>query len=162
LLNSKQSSGTDESGADGGKASRFTDLGCILDKDLVSSQWKSLLTGNLKTIRFEGDFAYVENTVPEEARRRRDFSLSELKKTGDTSYEGSHRTRRSCSYFSIWSPNDPQYNVCQFEEPIEFTSVTAGRIEGRIVQPPSDAKFDCKKCTFSKKPIWTKFTWIPQ
>jgi hypothetical protein len=124
-------------------------------------RWKSLSSGTIKKIRFEGEFVYVETEMPEKDRKRGDFTLAELKKQGDK-FMGVVRTRETCAYPSFWSVwSDPQYNACTLEARIELISVTPGRIEGRVEGYPKDSKFDCRKCTHSKKPVWVSFTWIP-
>ena len=49
-------------------------------------------------------------------------------------------------------------NSCAFEDQVEFTLVTPTRIEGAILDHPTDAKFDCRKCEFSKPKQIFKFT----
>lgn len=53
-------------------------------------------------------------------------------------------------------------NRCVFEDQVEFTLVTPSRIEGAGLEYPADAKFDCRKCTYSKPKTILKFTWIPE
>jgi hypothetical protein len=49
------------------------------------------------------------------------------------------------------------------QNPIEITSVTPTRIEGRSLIRPKEAKLDCRKGEFSKPPSeWQNFTWIPE
>ena len=110
--------------------------------------WKSLASGILWKVRFQGDFISAEGVLSEDVRRRL-FIVYELKKDGD-SYKGINRRIFTCNH------------RCTLEFKAEFTSVTPVRIEGRIFTPPEDAKFDCKKCSYSKAPVWQQFVWIPQ
>jgi hypothetical protein len=121
--------------------------------------WKSLSTGKVRSLRFEGDFIYGETVLTEE-QRKVGFASYELKKDKDQ-YKGSYRSGATCSYVPTWSVGW-QYNQCRFELQIEFTSVTPNRIEGRGLGHPAGAKFDCKKCSYSNPPVWTPFAWIPQ
>jgi hypothetical protein len=114
------------------------------------TMWKSLVSGVTRSLRFEGEYIYAENIIPEERRRLGFFALYELRKQGK-GYSGVVRQGIGCGT-----------NVCSFEKPVEFTSVKADRIEGRGYGPPQDAKLDCKKCRYSKPDAWQNFTWIPE
>jgi S1-C subfamily serine protease len=122
--------------------------------------WKSLSTGNVRSLRLEGDFIYAETVVTEE-QRKVSFDSYELKKNSDGTYKGVIRIGFTCSYPSAWD-RSTQYNRCSFENQIEFTSLAPIRIEGRGFGAPQGARFDCKKCTYAKPPVWTPFVWIPQ
>jgi hypothetical protein len=119
--------------------------------------WKSLLSGKVRSLRFEGDFIYAETVLSEEERKVQ-FDSYELRKDGE-GYKGMARSGFTCAYLSGRST---QYNRCTREGNIEFTSVTPNRIEGRSFDHPGDSKFDCKKCSYSKPAEWTPFVWIPQ
>jgi S1-C subfamily serine protease len=121
--------------------------------------WKSLASGKVRKLRFEGDFIYGETVLTEEERKAQ-FDSYELKKDRD-GYKGTGRFGSTCSY---WSRGWQQWvrNQCGSESQIEFTSVTPNRIEGRAFGPPQGATFDCKKCSYSKPSAWTPFVWIPQ
>lgn len=124
------------------------------------SLWKSLSTGKVRRVRFEGDFLYAETVLTEE-QRKMGFDSYELKKEPNGVYRGVTRVGFTCSYPSAWD-RSPRYNQCKFERQIEFNSVNPNRIEGRGFGPPDGAKFDCKQCTYSKPALWTPFTWIPE
>ncbi|MGC9969840.1 MAG: trypsin-like peptidase domain-containing protein [Bryobacteraceae bacterium] len=125
-----------------------------------SSLWKSLSTGKVRRVRFEGDFIYAETVLTEE-QRKMEFDSYELKKDSSGVYRGVIRFGFTCSYPSAWD-GSPKYNRCNLQNQIEFNSVNPNRIEGRGFGPPHGAKFDCKKCTYSKPALWTPFTWIPE
>jgi len=115
----------------------------------MPTRWMSMSTGVTKTIRFDGDYAYIVYENPN--ARPGAFALSELKKT-QTGYSGTSRF------------HDGSYDgrkVCTLQVPIEFTAVSAGRIEGWTIVPPKKAKFDWAKCRFSKELEKATFTWIP-
>jgi S1-C subfamily serine protease len=120
--------------------------------------WKSLLSGEVRKLRFDGDYIYAE-TVRTDERRKLGFDSYELKKQGD-GYKGVFRVGFSCTYRD-WR-GLPTPNQCSREDKIEFNSVTPNRIEGRIFGHPPGTKLDCKKCTYSKPPAWTPFIWIPE
>lgn len=115
----------------------------------MPTKWMSLASGGTKTIRFDGDYAYVSHELP--AARSGESILSELKKT-QTGYSGKMR-QRAGSY--------DRRRVCTLEAPIEFTAVSAGRIEGWTTEAPEGATLDWGKCRFSKELERRTFTWIP-
>ena len=121
--------------------------------------WKSLTAGKVHTLRFDGDFIYGE-TVRTDGQPRPDYDSFELRKTQNGGYIGVSRWGFACSYVNyftgFWS------NRCKFEDKMEINSVTPNRIEGRVFTPPDGAVFNCGKCSYSKKPVWTPFVWIPQ
>lgn len=116
--------------------------------------WKSLSTGKVRKLRFDGEYIYGETVLSEEQRQRH-FDSYELKKDG-AGYKGIVITGGTCVY------NVSVLNRCTLQENIEITSVTPNRIEGRLFGPPFDAKLNCRKCAFSKPYVWSPFVWIPQ
>jgi hypothetical protein len=114
------------------------------------SRWKSLLTGTVRQLRFEGDYIYGEIILPEELRQRGVFTSYEPRKDGDK-YIGIIRGRLACDY-----------NACNFQAPIELRVVSPTRIEGKAKQAPEGAKFNCRKCAYSKALVWVEFVWIPE
>jgi len=125
------------------------------------SRWKSLASGTIRTLRFEGDYIYIETVWSEELRRLGVFTIAEVKKQGDK-YTGTVRGKE------VWWETNPYTgekvvtHSCVNELAIELTSVTPNRIEGRGFGPPQGAKLDKKKCTFSKSSVWQSFIWIPE
>ncbi|MGH9628171.1 MAG: S1C family serine protease, partial [Bryobacteraceae bacterium] len=125
------------------------------------SLWKSLSSGAVRRLRFEGDFIYGETVMNEEARKR-GFDSYELKRD-QSGYKGVHRAGFTCTYDArIYWTDSTRYNQCKFEAQLEFNSVTPTRIEGRIFAPSEGAKFDCKKCSYAGKSAWQPFVWIPE
>jgi hypothetical protein len=123
--------------------------------------WKSLSSGRVRRVRFEGDFIYAETVVTEE-QRKIGFDSYELKKDSNGVYRGVHRVGFTCSYPSAWD-RSPRYHRCDFKYQIEFNSMNPNRIEGRTFGPPDGTMLDCKKCTYSKQSsTWISFTWIPE
>jgi hypothetical protein len=126
--------------------------------------WKSLSSGAVRKLRFEGDVIYAE-TVLTDQQQNSQFDSYELKKDKDGSYKGTRRSGGACVYPApplTWDYGRMRENQCQFDNQIEFTSVTPNRIEGRAFGPPVGARFDCRKCSYSKPNTWTPFVWIPQ
>ena len=115
------------------------------------ARWKSMTTGTIRTLRFEGDYIYGETVLSEAAAKAGSFFLLDLKKDGDK-YIGKQNGKvvRSDGGAS-----------CPIAWQIELTLVTADRIEGRGFSPPTNAKIDWKECTFSPPAEWQNFTWIP-
>jgi hypothetical protein len=126
--------------------------------------WKSLSSSGVRKLRFEGDVIYAETVLTEEQRNFA-FDSYELKKGKDGGYKGTIRSGNTCAYPApplTWDYGHMRQNRCQFENEIEFTSLTPSRIEGRSFRQPADAKFDCKKCSYSKPKAWKLFVWIPK
>ena len=128
-------------------------------------RWKSLASGTTKLLRVEGERIYIETVLPQELQNQGDFILAEVVKQGEK-YVGTITERHACqgwSYWGFWKRGNSNYvNTCTASWDIELASVTATRIEGRAESPAKGAKFDCGKCSFSKKPVWTPFVWIPE
>jgi len=109
-----------------------------------------MTSGNVQTIRLSGDYIYGERVMSEANAKAGMFRLMEAKKDGDK-YVGTVNSRMrnqdgaSCTTKMEW----------------ELTLVTPDRIEGRTMSPPSNAKIDWKKCTYSIPSAWQSFTWIP-
>jgi hypothetical protein len=115
------------------------------------NRWKSMTTGSVRTLRFEGDYIYSETVLSEAATKAGMFVLMDVKKDGEK-YVGKENGRivrsdrgASCSF--IWL--------------MELTLVTPDRIEGRGLGPAPNSKLDWKACTYSPSAEWQTFTWIP-
>ena len=115
------------------------------------SRWKSMNTGNVLTLRFEGDYIYAEVVLPEAAAKAGMFALTDTKKDGDK-YVGKVNERL------LKSEGGPS---CSMTAPIEFTLVTPDRIEGRTFAPPPNAQLDWNTCSYSSPAEWQSFVWIP-
>jgi hypothetical protein len=115
------------------------------------NRWKSMTSGILRTLRFEGEYIYGEAILTEAAAKAGAFGLMDVKKDGDR-YVGKVNRR-------IVSPDGSK--SCSMSSPIELTLVTPERIEGRFFIPPADSKTDWTACTFSPPADWQAFTWIP-
>jgi hypothetical protein len=114
-------------------------------------RWKSLTAGNVRTLRFEGEYIYAEVALPEAAAKAGTFILTEAKKDGDK-YVGKTSGR------ALKTQSGP---ICSVAEPIEFTLVTTDRIEGRSFTPPVGAALNWGTCSYSPAPNWQSFIWIP-
>lgn len=128
------------------------------------SRWKSLASGTTKIVRLEGDRMYVETLLPDDVTRAGGFTVAELTKKGDA-FVGVVRSRIPCLYTATdWGNlRDKQVlNHCTFESPIEIRIVSTTRIEGMTEQYPQGTKFNCKKCSYSQRPVKSTFTWIPE
>jgi hypothetical protein len=115
------------------------------------NRWKSMTSGTIRTLRFEGDYIYGEAVLSEAAAKAGAFGLMDVKKDGDK-YIGKVN-RRLVSQDGSKS--------CSMSSPIELTLVSPERIEGRIFIPPPNSKVDWTACTFSPPADWQAFTWIP-
>jgi hypothetical protein len=115
-----------------------------------TTRWKSLTSGAVRTLRFEGDYIYGETILPEAAVKAGEFFLLDIKKDGNK-YVGKINGK-------IVSTAGQS---CQVTWPVELTLVTPDRIEGRGTSPPTNAKFNWSKCEFVPAADWVPFTWIP-
>jgi hypothetical protein len=115
------------------------------------SRWKSMTAGNVRTLRFEGEYIYAELVLPESAAKAGVFFLTETKKDGDK-YVGKTNGR------ILQKENGAS---CSVTWPIEFTLVTPDRIEGRSFSPPVNAKIDWNTCSYTPPADWLSFVWIP-
>ena len=107
-------------------------------------------------IRRDGDRLYVETILPEADKQAGCFSLADLKKQGE-GYSGNLKFSCVCQYRSGLKAN--RYSM---EIPLEISKIGPTRIEGWVMDPPKDAKFDCAKGTYSKPLVRQAFVWIPQ
>jgi hypothetical protein len=114
-------------------------------------RWKSMTSGSIRVLRFEGEYIYAEQVLPEAASKAGMFFLLEVKKDGDK-YTGKTNGRlvRSDGGAS-----------CPVTYATELTNVTKERIEGRGFGPPDNAKIDWQTCEFSLPSSWHEFSWIP-
>jgi hypothetical protein len=115
------------------------------------TRWKSMTSGNIRTLRFQGEFIYGETVLPEAAAKAGVFYLMEVKKDSDK-YVGNVNAR---------IVRQDGGRSCSLTLPIELTLVTPDRIEGRDLAPPANAKIDWETCTYSAPSDWQAFAWIP-
>jgi hypothetical protein len=115
------------------------------------ARWKSMTTGSIRTLRFEGEYIYGETVFSEAAVKAGVFVLMDVKKDGEK-YVGKVNAH-------IVSQDGSK--SCSTSSPIELTLVTPERIEGRGFIPPTNAKTDWNACTFTPPADWQAFTWIP-
>jgi hypothetical protein len=113
--------------------------------------WKSMTSGTIRTVRFEGEYIYAELVMSEAATKAGAFQLTDAKKDGDH-YAGNTNGRIVKADGSA---------SCSTTMPIEFTLVTKDRIEGRTFSPPNDTKIDWNACSYSPPAAWQSFVWIP-
>lgn len=130
----------------------------VFSSQSLPSRWKSLASGTTKIVRFDGDHLYVETVLPEEERRLGNFSVSELSKVGGA-YSGTTRNQFVCQY-RAW--NGYQNNSCTLAGALRLRFSSPTRIEGEAESYPQNTKFDCRKCSYSKKSEWQSFVWIPE
>jgi len=115
-------------------------------------------------IRKQSDVVYVERVFQEDAIRAGAFAGWELRRHQDR-HVGKIRGTHVCAYDATdWNTFGTKQVTkrCPFEGEAEFSVVTESRIEGRVMQPPKNSKFNCKKCTFDKPLAWQSFVWIPE
>jgi hypothetical protein len=111
--------------------------------------------------------------MPEEVlsdEQRKTFFITYKLKKDHRTYKGVARSGVTCSYLAPWTTWNTGYNRCSFDWPVELTSVSPSRIEGRIFSRPNDTifsspndpTFNCRKCAYSKKAGWNQIVWIAQ
>jgi hypothetical protein len=136
------------------KLAKQTDV--FQSSESFPTRWKSLATGTAKIIRRDADRIYVETVLPEAQKQAGCFTLADLRRQGE-SYSGTSRV--SCVCANRFGVVTNRYTL---EHQIEITSLSPTRIEGWIMAPARDAKFNCAKQTYSKPPIRQPFSWIPE
>lgn len=114
-------------------------------------RWKSMTSGSIRVLRFEGEYIYGEQILPEAASKAGVFFLMEVKKNGEK-YAGKINGR-------IVRPDGGA--SCLVTYTTELTNVTKERIEGRSLGPPQNAKIDWATCEFAVPFGWQDFSWIP-
>lgn len=142
-------------------AELLTQLGSAPDvfkaetSSVFPSMWKSVTSGMMSKIRFEGEYIYVERVYPnaEEARRLNVFSIAQYRKQGNK-YIG---IRRTVVVSVDGSKRCIRVTHC------ELTTVTPNRIEGRDTysREGKEWDFDWKTCEF-KETAWISSVWIPE
>jgi S1-C subfamily serine protease len=136
----------------------------VFSSDTFPAHWRSLATGTSKIIRRDGDRMYIETVRPDAEKQAGCFTLAEVQKQGNL-FVGATKSSCVCQYaenkFGVGRIT--QSNRWRDETKIEISAVSPTRIEGRTLNRPKDAKFDCKHGTFSTEPSeWVPFTWIPE
>ena len=114
-------------------------------------RWKSLTSGSVRVLRFEGDYIYAEHILPEAAAKAGAFFLWEVKKEGDK-YVGKINGRIVRADGGA---------ACSVTWTTELTLVTKERIEGRSLTPPPNARLDWDTCSYPQPAEWQSFSWIP-
>jgi hypothetical protein len=115
-------------------------------------RWKSMTTGLVRTLRFQGEYIYGEAVLPDALAKAGVFFLMDVKKDGNK-YVGKVNSH------IVSAPAGGK--SCSSESPIELSLVTPERIEGRVFSPPPNAKIDWDTCIYSSPADWQQFTWIP-
>jgi V8-like Glu-specific endopeptidase len=103
------------------------------------TRWKSVETGAVYTLRFQGEYIYAEREQPDEFRKLGLFYTAEVRRSGDK-YVGTAHTNH------IWWNTNPYTgekvvtDKCSLDFPMELSSVSSTRIEGRTYGPPEGKK----------------------
>ncbi len=115
------------------------------------AHWKSMTSGSIRTLRFEGEYIYGETVFSEAAVKAGVFVLMDVKKDGE----------KFVGKINAHIVSQDGSKSCSTSSPIELTLVTPERIEGHAFIPPTNAKADWNACTFTPPADWRAFTWIP-
>ncbi len=116
----------------------------------LPDQWKPLGSGATRLLRVEGDHILGKTTLREEDLRAGNSIVMDVKKRGGK-YAGEttlHLVSRSGQ-------------ACTIRWPMELTTVTPERIEGRSMIPPGTAILDWNSCSYTLPSEWKSFTWVP-
>jgi hypothetical protein len=124
------------------------------------TNWKSMTTGHLFTIRKDADVVYAEPVLSDAQKKAGNFISMELH-AGKDGYRGKEHVI-STGWKADWSGNQRVVNRCVFDYDVEVATFSERRIEGRILHPSLNAKLDFKKCTFNEGNQWQQFVWIPE
>lgn len=114
------------------------------------AHWKSMTSGRLWTVRFDGEYLYAEMVVSQAFAKAGGFMLINAKKDGDN-YVGNENAQAVSS----------SGRHCSMTVPFEFTMVTPQRIEGRAFAAPPNTQIDWNTCKNPAAPDWQPFVWIP-
>lgn len=117
----------------------------------TSQVWTSLSSGRDYKVRSDGEYMYTEWIVPTAYANTPMFMRGELKKNGSGWIGKTH-------LYEPFKQKYGGYKWCHLEIPIQFTSVTDRRIEGRALRV---IKMDAGKCELQKS-VEEPFTWIPK
>ena len=144
------------------KLGRSKDLFSGRGDSPLPSRWKSLASGTIKVVRVDADRIYVQTIFPDD-QQPPPMSTAQLTRAGD-SYVGTVRFAALCSYtsFTAFVGQEEKTNHCTLDDRIEISVLTPTRIEGQVMAYPSNAKFDCGKCSYKGTRSWQPFTWIPE
>jgi hypothetical protein len=116
----------------------------------LPDQWKPLGSGSTRSLRVEGEHIYGKTTLREDDVRAGNSILMDVKKRGGK-YTGEttlHLVSRSGQ-------------ACTIRWPMELSTVTPERIEGRSMIPPGTATLDWNSCSYTLPSEWKSFTWVP-
>jgi hypothetical protein len=111
--------------------------------------WKSMTSGQRYKIRKEGDVLYVEPVLSDAERQNGYFVSLELRKLKDR-YTGNE--------------HEVVAQRCAFDYPVEFSVLTASRIEGQLKRPPMGTELLLNTCVWDPSVSYelTPFVWIPE
>jgi S1-C subfamily serine protease len=123
------------------------------------TRWRSVTSGEIRTVTINGDVMFVENETTAEDRAAGVKSFSQFRKQNDK-WIGTTTLSGPCVYESVWD-GTRQVNHCDMQVAAELTTVTPERIEGVWHAPPVDARINCRKCEFNKPLASRPGTWIP-
>jgi len=131
------------------------------DSEGFPKRWKSLNSGTTKIIRRDGDRLYVETVLSAKSRARGAMTVAELKLSEDGVWRGTSRRRFPCTPGGgTWTRI--RWKICTFEHPTNIYELGSNRIEGDAWSYPDNTKFNCRKCSFSKRGYADQFVWIPE
>jgi hypothetical protein len=137
------------------------DRASVTDGGSAISKWKTADGGQIATLRLDGDNIHIEAVSPGKAGKLYIKMNAELKNDAGK-YTGTANSVITWTRTILVSSEKSAADRCTFTDPMEITSVTPSRIEGREFTAPTDAILDKTKCTFSKPKRWVNFIWVPE
>ena len=120
-----------------------------LEQAAMPRNWKSAVGGERLQLRLssDGQSLYAEDVDPEAAGRGYRTQYEARLSAGQGQYVGQVHRTMPCG---------------TFHAEVDLTSVGPERIEGFLMGPPSDARWNGRTCTYSKPNQVFRLVWIPE
>ena len=118
-----------------------------LKQSLIPRDWKSAVGDEHLSLRVsaDGKSIYAEDVNPQAAKKG--FRTQYEARLNAGQYVGQVHRTMPCG---------------TFHAEVNLTAVTPDRIEGFMMGPPIDARWDGRKCSYSKPNEVFRFVWIPE
>ena len=123
------------------------------------AHWRSMQDGRTFKLRKQGDDVYIDPDLTVAEKDAGFFWVVMLHKDKD-GYSGKEHYRVTVDARGRLGKHSEK--TCEIDFDFEITSLSESRIEGRMLRPPEDVRFDVKECTFHKPWKRADFVWIPE
>jgi hypothetical protein len=126
----------------------------------VQAVWKLVANPNSQWTFTNGDqFLYGEQILNDQLKQLGDFDTVDARREGDR-YVG---VQREQYVFKIADPSSPQgfvYKTCHWEFPVEISSVSTDRLDGRWKSYPPGSTLNPSACLRTGILVWEDVSWI--